>query len=77
MVVLGLLINILPEKSDQIKKTLGVNSKLGISSITADTDRMIVDVSSESLENGPAISRELAMIDGVKEINLAYYRFIN
>lgn len=74
MVVSGLLIITLPEKLGDVKKELSTINGLEIQNIIDDC-KIVVVIESEIVEDGIVISREIAKMDGVLSINLAYHHF--
>ena len=74
MVVSGLLIITLPEQLEDVKKELSTINGLEIQNIIDDC-KIVVVIESEIVEDGIMISREIAKMDGVLSINLAYHHF--
>ncbi len=74
MVVSGLLVNTLPEKLEQVKKNLGTMKGVEINSVV-DNYKIVVIIESKTVEDEVAISKEIARMDGVLGINLAYHHF--
>jgi nitrate reductase NapAB chaperone NapD len=74
MVVSGLLVNTVPEKLEQIKKELLNINGVEINSVIDDY-KIVVVVESESVHNEVEVSKQIAKIDGVHKVNLAYHHF--
>ena len=74
MVVSGLVLNTLPEKLEQVKKYLGTMKGVEINSVV-DNYKIIVIIESKTVEDEVAVSKEIAAMDGVLGINLAYHHF--
>jgi len=74
MVISALLVNIVPDRMEQVKAELLKIDGLKINSIIDDY-KMVVVLESENVEDEVEISKYIAEIDGVLGINLAYHHF--
>lgn len=74
MVISGLLVNTLPEKLERVKEYLCTMKGVEVNSVVDDY-RIIVIIEAKTVEDELAVSGEIAAIDGVLGINLAYHHF--
>jgi nitrate reductase NapD len=74
MVVSGLLINTLPEKLEEVKKQLSTMTGVEINTII-DGYKIVAVVESKTIEEEISISKQIAKMDGVLSISLAYHHF--
>lgn len=74
MVVLGVIIETFPQKTEQVKKTLS-NMKEIVMSNEIDEHRLIAIIESKTLENEISISKAVANIDGVFSTSPSAYYF--
>jgi nitrate reductase NapD len=74
MVLSGLLVKIIPDKLDQVKENLRIIEGLKIHSMTDDNE-ILAMLETSSVEDETSISSDIAKIEGVLEVNLAYHHF--
>jgi nitrate reductase NapD len=74
MVISALLVNIVPDRMEQVKAALLTIEGLKINSIIDDY-KIVVVLESGNVEDEVEISKYIAKIDGVLGINLAYHHF--
>ncbi|TNF56150.1 hypothetical protein EP227_01175 [bacterium] len=76
MVLSGLLVKIMPDSLEQVKENLKNIQGLKIQSITEDYS-IIAVLQTGSVEEETLISSDIAKINGVLSVNLAYHHINN
>ncbi len=74
MVISGLLVNAVPDRFDQVQRKISSMKDVEINSIL-DESRMVIVIHAGSMEEKKSISQEIAGIEGVRSVNVAYDHF--
>ena len=74
MVISGLLVNTVPEKMERIKKELSTIKGVEVNSVIDDY-KIVVVVECGNVSEEVEISKQIAKMDGVLGVNLAYHHF--
>lgn len=74
MVVSGLLVDIAPDKLEQVKTELLKIKGIEITSVPLD-HKIVVVVELETLKDQVELSKSIMNIEGVRGVNIAYHHF--